>query len=38
MLVSENELDIADKMFQNLINIVNINWKLHCIYRPQSSG
>lgn len=26
------------KLSQNLTKVLNINWKLHCVYKPQSYG
>lgn len=35
---SDNGPAFISKISQELANKLGINWKLHCIYRPQSSG
>ncbi|XP_036893851.1 uncharacterized protein LOC118981227 [Sturnira hondurensis] len=37
-LGSDNGPAFVSKISQELATKLNINWKLHCIYRPQSSG
>ncbi|XP_037677956.1 uncharacterized protein LOC119523258 [Choloepus didactylus] len=35
---SDNGLAFIAQVTQNLVKALGIEWKLHCIYRPQSSG
>ena len=37
-LGSDNGLVFITQTSQSLAKALGINWKLHCIYRPQSSG
>ena len=37
-LGSDNGLAFIAQTSQSLARVLGINWKLHCIYRPQSSG
>ena len=35
---SDNGPAFVSKVSQGLAEILGTNWKLHCVYRPQSSG
>ena len=35
---SDNGPDFVSQVSQGLARQLGINWKLHCAYRPQSSG
>lgn len=37
-LGSDNGLAFTDKLSQLISKFFNINWKLHCMYHPQSSA
>ena len=38
MIWSDNGPDFVFQVNQGLANILEIDWKLCCAYRPQSSG
>ena len=38
MMGSDNGPAFVSKVSQGLAFILGVNWKLHCAYRPQSSG
>lgn len=35
---SDNGPAFTTKMIKSISDVLGINWKLHCAYRPQSSG
>jgi hypothetical protein len=35
---SDNGPTFVAQVSQGLVNLLGINWKLHCAYKPQSSG
>ena len=38
LLGSDNGVELISQVTPSLARVMGTNWKLHCTYRPQSSG